>query len=148
MAKHASIFLITSLLTVLWGFLNQTVACPRLIFRSRFVFSWTRTCCNATKYGHKVTHKNIWGKNSKGRWVEEAIGIASSVPTGINFSSHRASHMRHHAYTNVPERNPDHFTDGKLSELPKKFYGITMLYSSLSTSSALSVESVVARTFS
>ena len=80
---------------------------------------------------HEATHKNIWGKSSKGRWVEEAIGVASSVPTGINFSSHRAGHMRHHAYTNDPERDPDHFTDGKLSELPKKFYGITMLYSFL-----------------
>jgi beta-carotene hydroxylase len=80
---------------------------------------------------HEAAHKNIWGKSSKGRWVEEAIGVASSVPTGINFSSHRAGHMRHHAYTNDPERDPDHFTDGKLSELPKKFYGITMLYSFL-----------------
>ena len=80
---------------------------------------------------HEAAHKNIWGKSSKGRWVEEVIGVASSVPTGINFSSHRAGHMRHHAYTNDPERDPDHFTDGKLSELPKKFYGITMLYSFL-----------------
>lgn len=80
---------------------------------------------------HEAAHKNIWGKSSRGRWVEEAIGIASSVPTGINFSSHRASHMRHHAFTNDPQRDPDHFTDGKLSELPKKFYGMTILYSFL-----------------
>ena len=80
---------------------------------------------------HEAAHKNIWGKSSRGRWVEEAIGITSSVPTGINFSSHRVSHMRHHAFTNDPQRDPDHFTDGKLSELPKKFYGMTMLYSFL-----------------
>ncbi len=80
---------------------------------------------------HEATHKNIWGKSLSGRWVEEAIGIACSIPTGINFSSHRAGHMRHHAYTNDPARDPDHFTDGRLRELPKKFYGMTMLYSFL-----------------
>lgn len=80
---------------------------------------------------HEATHKNIWGKASRGRWVEEAIGTLSSIPTGINFSSHRAGHMRHHAYTNDPKRDPDHFTDGRLSELPVKFYGMTMLYSFL-----------------
>jgi beta-carotene hydroxylase len=63
--------------------------------------------------------------------VEEAIGTLSSIPTGINFSSHRASHMRHHAFTNDPHRDPDHFTDGRLRELPVKFYGMTMLYSFL-----------------
>jgi len=80
---------------------------------------------------HEATHKNIWGKRTTSRWVEDAIGIASSVPTGINFSSHRTSHMRHHAFTNDPVRDPDHFTDGRLSELPVKFYGLTMIYSFL-----------------
>lgn len=80
---------------------------------------------------HEAAHKNIWGKTSRGRWVEEAVGVLSSIPTGINFSSHRASHMRHHAYTNDPKRDPDHFTDGRLRELPVKFYGMTMLYAFL-----------------
>lgn len=80
---------------------------------------------------HEAAHKNIWGKTPRGRWVEEVIGMLSSVPTGINFSAHRASHMRHHAYTNDPKRDPDHFTDGRLRELPVKFYGMTMLYSFL-----------------
>lgn len=80
---------------------------------------------------HEAAHKNIWGKQLRGRWVEEAIGTLSSVPTGINFSSHRASHMRHHAFTNDPLRDPDHFTDGRLRELPVKFYGMTMLYAFL-----------------
>jgi beta-carotene hydroxylase len=39
--------------------------------------------------------------------------------------------MRHHAFTNDPHRDPDHFTDGRLRELPVKFYGMTMLYSFL-----------------
>ncbi len=80
---------------------------------------------------HEAAHKNIWGKVSRGRRLEEVIGSLSSIPTGIQFSAHRSSHMRHHAYTNDPARDPDHFTDGKLSELPVKFYGMTMLYSFL-----------------
>ena len=80
---------------------------------------------------HEAVHKNIWGKQTRGRRIEDAIGVLSSIPTGINFTAHRASHMRHHAYTNDPKRDPDHFTEGQLSELPKKFYGMTMLYSFL-----------------
>jgi len=76
---------------------------------------------------HEAAHKNIMGKATKGRVVEEVIGRLCSIPTGIEFTAHRASHMRHHAYTNDPDRDPDHFTSGRLRELPKKFYGMTML---------------------
>lgn len=76
---------------------------------------------------HEAAHKNIMGRTTKGRAVEEAIGVLCSVPTGIEFTAHRASHMRHHAYTNDPDRDPDHFTSGRLRDLPKKFYGMTML---------------------
>jgi beta-carotene hydroxylase len=80
---------------------------------------------------HEATHKNIMGKSDRGRWIEDAIGLLASIPTGIEFTSHRAGHMRHHAYTNDPARDPDHFTEGRLSELPLKFYGMTMLYAFL-----------------
>ena len=76
---------------------------------------------------HEAAHKNIMGKASNGRVVEEVIGRLCSIPTGIEFTAHRASHMRHHAYTNDPDRDPDHFTSGGLRELPKKLYGMTML---------------------
>lgn len=80
---------------------------------------------------HEATHKNIMGRSTGGRWVEEVIGRLASVPTGIEFTSHRAGHMRHHAYTNDPARDPDHFTEGPMSALPLKFYGMTMLYAFL-----------------
>lgn len=80
---------------------------------------------------HEAAHKNIMGKSTKGRWLEEMIGRLTSIPTGLEFTSHRASHMRHHAHTNDPERDPDHFTEGRLGELPVKFYGMTMLYAFL-----------------
>lgn len=76
---------------------------------------------------HEAAHKNIMGKSAKGRFIEEWIGHLCSIPTGIQFTAHRSSHMRHHAFTNDPDRDPDHFTSGSLRELPKKFYGMTML---------------------
>ncbi|MEN9801551.1 MAG: hypothetical protein RLZ37_676, partial [Actinomycetota bacterium] len=80
---------------------------------------------------HEATHKNIRGKSSRGYIVEEVVGRLSSIPTGIEFTSHRAGHMRHHAHTNDPVRDPDHFTEGRLSELPVKFYGMTMIHALL-----------------
>lgn len=80
---------------------------------------------------HEATHKNIRGKSSRGYIVEEVVGRLSSIPTGIEFTSHRAGHMRHHAHTNDPVRDPDHFTEGRLSELPVKFYGMTMIHAFL-----------------
>lgn len=80
---------------------------------------------------HEATHRNIWGRTTRGRRIEDLIGVLCSIPTGIEFTSHRAGHMRHHAYTNDPLRDPDHFTEGRLAELPLKFYGMTMLYSFL-----------------
>ena len=80
---------------------------------------------------HEAAHRNIWGRVNRGRRIEDVIGILCSIPTGIEFTSHRAGHMRHHAFTNDPRRDPDHFTEGRLRELPLKFYGMTMLYSFL-----------------
>ena len=76
---------------------------------------------------HEATHRNIWGRATKGRRIEDVIGYLCSIPTGMEFSSHRSGHMRHHAFTNDPDRDPDHFTEGRLRELPVKFYGMTML---------------------
>ena len=80
---------------------------------------------------HEATHRNIWGRTTRGRRIEDVIGVLCSIPTGIEFTSHRAGHMRHHAYTNDPVRDPDHFTEGRLRDLPLKFYGMTMLFTFL-----------------
>lgn len=77
---------------------------------------------------HEAVHRNIWGKQSRLRRLEDVIGIVCSIPTGINYASHQTGHMRHHAFTNDPERDPDHFTDGRLAELPVKFLGMTLLF--------------------
>lgn len=80
---------------------------------------------------HEATHKNIWGRQNRLRALEDVIGVLCSVPTGINFAAHRSSHMRHHAHTNDPGRDPDHFTHGAKGELALKFVGMTLLFSLL-----------------
>jgi beta-carotene hydroxylase len=69
---------------------------------------------------HEATHKNIWGRSMRARKIEDLIGMLCSVPLGFSFTAHRASHMKHHAFTNDPDRDPDHFTHGTLGELPLK----------------------------
>ncbi|MEI8258270.1 MAG: fatty acid desaturase, partial [Deltaproteobacteria bacterium] len=76
---------------------------------------------------HEATHKNIWGQNPTARWGENLIGMACSIPSGISFTSHRPAHMRHHAFTNDPDRDPDHFTEGPLRELPLKWIRLVVL---------------------
>ena len=80
---------------------------------------------------HEAVHKNIWGRQSRGRRFEDIIGMLCSIPLGFSFVSHRASHMKHHAYTNDPDRDPDHFTDGPYSEMPLKWLSTVVIYALL-----------------
>lgn len=76
---------------------------------------------------HEATHGNIWGDVGTGRWVEDLIGTLSSFAVGISYRGHRISHMKHHAYTNDPARDPDFFVHGRKRDLLPKFYGYTMV---------------------
>ena len=76
---------------------------------------------------HEATHGNVWGDVGRGRWIEDLVGTLASIPVGISYRGHRISHMRHHAFTNDPARDPDFFAQGPLRELPTKFYGILVV---------------------
>ncbi|MEI7593646.1 MAG: fatty acid desaturase [Actinomycetes bacterium] len=69
---------------------------------------------------HEATHGNILGRRPGSRWGEDLIGMACAIPVGFSYKAHRSSHMRHHAYTNDPDRDPDHYTDGPLRDFPAK----------------------------
>ena len=75
---------------------------------------------------HEAVHGNIAGKRASLRWIDEAVGMACSIPLGFSFSAHRTAHTRHHAYTNNPRRDPDHYTDGPLRALPGKWLALTV----------------------
>jgi beta-carotene hydroxylase len=76
---------------------------------------------------HEATHGNIWGRRPGSRTVENLIGIACSIPLGLSYEAHRVSHMRHHAFTNDPDRDPDRFTDGPLHDLPAKWFVVMVV---------------------
>lgn len=80
---------------------------------------------------HEATHGNIWGDRPGSRWVEDLIGMACAIPVGFSYKAHRESHMRHHAYTNDPDRDPDHYTDGRLIDLPAKWLSVATMSSLL-----------------
>jgi len=76
---------------------------------------------------HEAVHGNISGRQRDLRWIENLIGTLCSIPLGISYGSHRGSHMRHHAFTNNPEKDPDHYTDGPLWQLPGKWFALLVV---------------------
>ena len=69
---------------------------------------------------HEATHGNLSGTRSDLRFANDVAGHLSSPILWFSFSAHRLSHMRHHAYANDPERDPDYFIAGPLAQLPFK----------------------------
>lgn len=72
---------------------------------------------------HEATHGNVMGDVTTARWFEEVVGAVSSFWVGFSFKGHRISHMKHHAFTNDPAKDPDHFVHGRKRDLIPKFYG-------------------------
>lgn len=80
---------------------------------------------------HEATHGNILGDRPGSRFAEDLVGMLSAIPVGFSYKAHRASHMRHHAFTNDPDRDPDHYTDGPLADLPGKWLAVATAFTLL-----------------
>jgi len=70
---------------------------------------------------HEATHGNVSGSHARLRWLDDAVGSLSAIPLWFSYRAHRISHMKHHAYTNDPGRDPDHFVAGPFLALFPKF---------------------------
>jgi beta-carotene hydroxylase len=78
---------------------------------------------------HEAAHGNLWGRTRRGRWAETLVGMLCAIPlASTSFASHQTLHMRHHAYTNDPGRDPDHFVAGSILALVPKLVGMTLAY--------------------
>ncbi len=92
---------------------------------------WLAMLCNGvlayTLYMplHEATHNNIQGRHWKLRWLNDWIGRLSSIPLGFSYRAHQISHMRHHAFTNDPARDPDHYLSGSAWLLPRKLLKVS-----------------------
>lgn len=80
---------------------------------------------------HESVHGNISGRVMHMRWLNELVGKLASVPLLMGHAAHRASHMKHHAFTNEPGRDPDYISRGRITEIPGKWLGMTLLNSFL-----------------
>lgn len=70
---------------------------------------------------HEAAHGNVTGRPRGERPLDDLIGMACSIPVGLSYTVHRSSHLRHHAFTNDPDRDPDRFTAGSLAHIPAKW---------------------------
>lgn len=62
---------------------------------------------------HEAGHLNISGNRKSLRWVDEIIGWLSGIPLFAPFYIFKVIHFRHHAFTNDPEKDPDHWLASK-----------------------------------
>lgn len=56
---------------------------------------------------HEAQHGNIGRPNKPWRWLNELIGHTSAFPMMLPYRVHRAIHLKHHAYANTPDKDPD-----------------------------------------
>lgn len=62
---------------------------------------------------HEAGHLNISGNKKSLRWVDEVIGWVAGIPMFAPFYIFKVVHFRHHAHTNDPEKDPDHWLASK-----------------------------------
>lgn len=97
-----SIFVITSIFTAK-GMLGIAWAIPINAIMAYLLFTPM----------HEAGHLNISGNKKSLRWVDEVIGWVSGVPLIAPFYIFKVIHFRHHAHTNDPHKDPDHWLSSK-----------------------------------
>ncbi|MFT6397981.1 MAG: ferredoxin-NADP reductase/fatty acid desaturase [Bradymonadia bacterium] len=72
---------------------------------------------------HEASHGNIDGGEAAAAWLEEALGWIGGFLLFAPYPVFRAMHLQHHAHTNDPERDPDHWVaaDTPMSVLARCF---------------------------
>lgn len=70
---------------------------------------------------HDANHKAISGRQQGWRWLDTVCGSIAAVPLQLSFKGWSAEHLRHHAYTNDPVRDPDAPVAGPLWAIPIKW---------------------------
>ena len=73
----------------------------------------TYLCFASFTIQHDAGHGNIFIMGSALKPLENAIGWIASIPLLVSpYRLFKTIHDRHHAFTNDPERDPDHFSFG------------------------------------
>jgi beta-carotene hydroxylase len=64
--------------------------------------------CFAYLPSHEAQHGNFSRGDAKKRWLDSLVGNITLVTLLTPYEILRVTHMKHHAYTNIPEKDPDY----------------------------------------
>jgi beta-carotene hydroxylase len=68
----------------------------------------TLCACLAYLPSHEAQHGNYSRGNPKKRWIDSLVGNLTLITLIYPYEILRVTHMKHHAYTNHPEKDPDY----------------------------------------
>lgn len=68
----------------------------------------TLCACFAYLPSHEAQHGNYSRGNPKRRWIDSLVGNLTLVTLIYPYEILRVTHMKHHAYTNHPQKDPDY----------------------------------------
>ena len=79
---------------------------------SLFFGSLIATICACFAYlpSHEAQHGNYSRGNPKRRWIDSFVSHFTLITIMFPHDLMRCTHMKHHAYTNNPEKDPDYDT--------------------------------------
>lgn len=78
---------------------------------------------------HDANHKAISGRNARWKWLDATCGSIAAVPLMLSFKGFSGAHLRHHANTNDPLKDPDALVIGPLWAVPIKWFLSVVLLS-------------------
>ncbi len=61
---------------------------------------------------HEAVHSNIAGRHARLRWLDTVGGWLSAALLLAPYPAYKALHLRHHAHTNDPDKDPDVWVAG------------------------------------
>ena len=56
---------------------------------------------------HEASHGAVAGSNSKFKFLERIVGFVSAITLFVPYPVFRVLHLRHHSFTNDPDKDPD-----------------------------------------
>ena len=75
----------------------------------------TICACFAYLPSHEAQHGNFSRGNPKRRWIDSFVSHYTLITLMFPHDLMRCTHMKHHAYTNNPEKDPDYDTSSSKS---------------------------------
>lgn len=61
---------------------------------------------------HEAVHSNVAGRHARLRWLDTVSGWLSASLLLAPYPAYKVLHLRHHAHTNDPEKDPDYWVAG------------------------------------